>query len=91
MRRFLLAALFVLPLEGLAADPRTVVLEVRNMTCDLCSLTVRKALEKVPGVVAAKVDFERKTATVTFDPARAQVEALLSATTNAGFPAVARN
>lgn len=33
-----------------------------------------------------KVDSETKTATVTYDPDKAQPEALIKATTNAGFP-----
>ncbi len=47
---------------------------------------MRKALEKVPGVAGVKVDFETKTATVTFDPARTDVEVLTRATTEAGYP-----
>jgi mercuric ion binding protein len=59
MRRLLLsAALALFPLAALAGIPQTVTLDVKNMTCALCPITVRKALEKVPGVSDAKVDFE---------------------------------
>ncbi|RDK03436.1 mercury resistance system periplasmic binding protein MerP [Paraburkholderia lacunae] len=81
-----LAALAALPLLTLAAAPRTVTLDVKNMTCELCPVTVRKSLEKVPGVSAVKVDFDGKTATVTYDPAKAQPDALTRATANAGYP-----
>jgi mercuric ion binding protein len=37
-------------------------------------------------VSAATVDFEHKTATVTFDPSRVTPTALTEATTDAGFP-----
>lgn len=84
----LLAALT--PTFALAAPPRTVVLEVRNMTCALCPLTVRKSLEKVPGVNRAEVDFAGKTATVVFDADQTSPEALAKATTDAGFPAAVR-
>jgi len=47
------------------ADSR---LDVQNMTCELCPITVKKALGKVPGVADAKIDLGKKTATVTFDP-----------------------
>jgi len=30
------------------------------MTYALCPITVRKALEKIPGVAETKVDFDRK-------------------------------
>lgn len=86
MRKLLIAALVAIPLATLAAPPKTVTLDVQNMTCELCPITVKKSLEKVPGVGAVKIDFAKKTATVTYDPDKAQPEALTVATTNAGYP-----
>ncbi len=86
MRKFLIAALAVLPLAALAATPETVTLDVKNMTCKLCPITVRKSLEKVSGVSVVKVNFDSKTATVTYDPDKVQPESLTRATTNAGYP-----
>ncbi|MGH8333013.1 MAG: mercury resistance system periplasmic binding protein MerP [Pseudomonas fluorescens] len=86
MRKLLLAVLTTLPLSALAAPPKTVTLDVKNMTCELCPITVRKSLEQVSGVQSAKVDFDKKTVTVTFDPDKAQPDALIKATTNAGYP-----
>ena len=86
MRKLLLIALFAAPITALAASAQTVVLDVQNMTCDLCPITVKKALGKVSGVADAKVDLGKKTATVTFDPDKANVAALVKATTDAGFP-----
>lgn len=86
MRKLLMAVLVALPLAALAATSKTVTLDVKNMTCELCPITVKKSLEKVPGVSAVKVDFDKKTATVTFDADKAQSEALTKATTNAGYP-----
>jgi mercuric ion binding protein len=91
MRKLLFTALLALPLSALAADPQTVVLDVQNMTCELCPITVKKALDKVPGVAATKIDLAKKTATVKFDPERANVAALVKATTNAGYPSTAHN
>lgn len=90
MRKLLLAALVALPLTALAATRKTVELNVQNMTCELCPLTVKKSLEKVPGVSAVKVDFDHKTATVSYDADKAQPEALTKATTNAGYPSTVR-
>ena len=69
-----------------AAKFATVVLHVENMTCSACPITVRKALEKVPGVNEAKVDLKTQTATVHFDPAKTSAGALTAATANAGYP-----
>lgn len=64
-----------------------VELAVPGMTCPACPITVRKALEAVPGVLAAEVDFEHKSARVRYDPDQATPEQLLQATANAGYPA----
>lgn len=86
MRKLLIAALVAIPLATLAATPKTVTLDVKNMTCGTCPITVKKSLEKVPGVSTVKVDFDKKTATVTYDADKAQPETLTMATKNAGYP-----
>ena len=72
--------------HGSWAAEKIVTLNVDNMTCETCPITVRESLAKVPGVIKVVVSFERKTAVVTFDDARATPDALISATTNAGYP-----
>lgn len=70
------------------AQSKTVTLTVENMTCSMCPITVRKALEKVPGVIRAEAKYEGEGAgwaKVTFDPARTTVQALTEATANAGY------
>lgn len=89
MRNLLIATLLATSFATLAAQPQTVVLDVQNMTCELCPVTVKKALDKVPGVAAIKVDFDKKTATVKFDPDKANLATLVKATTNAGYPSSA--
>ncbi len=69
-----------------AGASRTATLAVHNMGCAVCPITVRKALEKVPGVDSAKVDFNSKRAVVAYDPAKTTLEALTKATADAGFP-----
>jgi len=90
MRRLLVAALAALSLATLAGETQTLRLEVSNMTCALCPITVKKALEQVCGVSAVEVDFSKKTATVSFDPATTTPQALTEATTNAGYPSTVR-
>ncbi|MGH6881247.1 MAG: heavy-metal-associated domain-containing protein [Hypericibacter sp.] len=41
----------------------------------------------VPGVAKVAVSFEAKTATVTFDDARTNPDAIATASMNAGYPA----
>jgi len=72
------------------AAPKTVALDVPGMTCELCPLTVRKALQKVQGVEKVAVSYERKEAVVTFDDAKTSVEALMNATKDAGYPATVK-
>lgn len=73
-------------LPAFAGAPQMVVLDVQNMTCAVCPVTVKKALENVTGVAEAKIDFEYKTATVKFDPDKARIAELIKATANAGYP-----
>lgn len=83
---FLLVSMFASINVATAAENKVVTLDIPGMTCKFCPITVRKALEKVPGVVEAKSDYDTKTATVTFDPQKTSVEALTKATANTGYP-----
>ncbi len=65
---------------------KTVTLAVKNMTCRMCPITIRKSLEKVEGVISASANFDSKTATVSFDSRKTNIETLIAATTNAGYP-----
>jgi mercuric ion binding protein len=88
MNRFvLLSALVALPFSLFAGTLQTVTLDVKNMTCAVCPITVKKALEKVAGVTSATVNFDKKQAQVTFDDGVATVDKLREATANAGYPA----
>jgi mercuric ion binding protein len=68
------------------AASRKVTLDVHNMTCAVCPITVKKALEHVPGVQQVSVDFASKTATVQFDDTVATADKLTEATKEAGYP-----
>jgi mercuric ion binding protein len=68
------------------AASRTAILGVPGMTCSTCPITVKKALNKVSGVSKVAVSFEKKQAVVTYDDAKTNVEALVKATTDAGYP-----
>jgi len=78
-------AFAVVSVVTLAAS-RTVTLDVQNMTCAVCPITVKKALENVSGVQRVSVDYASKTATVQFDDTAATADKLTEATKNAGYP-----
>jgi periplasmic mercuric ion binding protein len=89
MRRFTLGSMSLLSLvvgAAHAAPPQTATLAVDNMTCGTCPIVVKKALERVPGVSSTTIDFDKKMATVTFDPDKVNSAKLTQATTDAGFP-----
>ncbi len=65
---------------------KTVTLSVPSMYCEVCPITVKKALTKVDGVTKVEVNFDKRQAAVTYDDAKANVEALTKATANAGYP-----
>jgi periplasmic mercuric ion binding protein len=66
---------------------QSVILDMQNMTCALCKFTIKKALQGVEGVEKANVDYDSKTASVTFNSQKTSVDALIKATTAAGYPA----
>jgi mercuric ion binding protein len=90
-RFVVLDALVAFPVSVFAGTLQTVTLELKNMTCAVYPITVKKALERVPGVTDARVDFDKKTASVTFDPDKASPATLAKATSDAGYPSSVRN
>lgn len=74
-----------------AAAVETANFAVKNMTCALCPVTVKTAMERVKGVRSVEIDLSAKTATVAFDPSMTTVEAIAAASTNAGYPATPKS
>ncbi len=60
---------------------------VDKMTCAICPITVRKAMQRVDGVKEVTVDIDTKTATVLFDSNLTDAKQIGDASTNVGFPA----
>jgi len=86
---FISAVLLTLPNVVFAAS-KTITLDVPGMTCELCPITIKKALQKVSGVSKVDVSFEKKEAVVTFDDSKIKAEALTKATGNAGYPSTVK-
>jgi mercuric ion binding protein len=57
------------------------------MTCALCPLIVRKAIETIPGVKEIDVSMESGTATVVYNDAATNPTELAETIANAGYPA----
>jgi mercuric ion binding protein len=94
LARILFAAASALGLLGapvaIAAE-RTVTLAVENMTCPACPHIVKQSLAAVPGVDRVQISIADKTATVTYDDSRTAIQALVDATTNAGYPSAPKS
>ena len=49
-------------------------------------ISVKRSLTKIDGVTKADVSLERREAVVSFDDAKTNIDALLKATKDAGYP-----
>lgn len=86
-------------LTSLAAQPtttevaatQTVTFAIENMSCALCPVTVKSAMQRVNGVRLVEIDFTTKTAIVVFDPAVTNIDAIAAASANAGYPATVKS
>ena len=74
-----------------SAAEKTVILAVKNMYCAACPHTVKASLDAVPGVVRTVVSYKDKTAVVTYDDAKVDLNSLTTATTNAGYPSTPKS
>ena len=94
MNRFVAHGAFVAVIvaspAAMAAD-RTITLAVRNMDCAACPSIVKASLQAVPGVASVAVSYKDRTATITYDDAKADVNQLTSATTKAGYPSAPKS
>jgi len=87
--RVVVVALTVL-VSATWATPRTVTLSVPGMTCAACPITIKAALNKVPGVTRVDMIYEVLDALVIFDDAKTNADALVKATTAAGYPSTVK-
>lgn len=68
-----------------AAGLTRAVFPVEGMTCATCEIAVRRALNKTPGVKAARVSVISKTAEVDYDAQQTTKTALLDAINSTGY------
>ncbi|RMG58773.1 MAG: hypothetical protein D6713_06895 [Deltaproteobacteria bacterium] len=65
---------------------KTVVLELKNLTCPSCAVSVRETLLSMEGVKKVRVTFQPPEAAVTYDPTAVSPEKILAETARLGFP-----
>ncbi len=65
-----------------------IVLPVQGMTCASCVTTVERALNGVPGVANATVNFATEKATVVYDPSVTRLSELASSVGEAGYQVI---
>ena len=64
---------------------KQITLPITGMTCANCVAAVERNIKKVDGVQAANVNLSSERATVEFDPAKAQLNEMLTRIDRAGF------
>lgn len=64
-----------------------VVIKTPTVQCEMCKDKIEKYLTREPGVTAVKVDYKKKTTTVTFLSDRNNIEQLKTSIANAGYDA----
>ncbi len=72
--------------QAASQESVTITLLVKKMTCPVCPITIRKALEKLPGVTDVTTDLKTRTATITFNPEQVKTTDLIHATSEVGYP-----
>ena len=85
MKIFTLVAGLLLPLWGQAANQK-VVLDIQNMTCSLCVISVNQALRETDGVIKAKSSLKTRQAEAIV-PEGFPTDTLLNAVAKTGYTA----
>ena len=92
MKRLTAAAFGVVLVATLAvwadAAPTTVTLAVEGMPCGGCAAGIEKALRATPGVLEARVSFEKGEAWVRYEDRTTTVEKIRTAIVEAGYRVV---
>ncbi len=87
----ILSTVALLAISALALTPafavsKTVTLSVPTMDCEVCPITVKKALGKVKGVNRIDVNPDKQIVLVTFEDTQTNAATLTETTRNAGYP-----
>ena len=78
--------IWLLVFQFAQAEEKSVTLHLPTMNCAMCPITVKKALMNVDGIIDARVTYGNNQAKVLFDDAKTNTNAMIKATTVAGYP-----
>lgn len=70
--------------DGGAVNEATAEFKVDGMYCSLCAANLGRVLEEQPGVVAARVDFDKNLAIVSYDASKMSAERLKATLEDSG-------
>jgi len=63
----------------------TTTIPVKGMTCMGCVASVQRVLKGINGITSADVSLEQAQASITYDPAQADLQKIKAAITDAGY------
>ena len=90
MKKLALTLFSVVLLNSASAKEQVVELDIPNMTCPVCPITIKAALKKVEGVSNVETSLDDKLARVTFDDEITDITSLEKSTAEAGYPSTAK-
>lgn len=70
---------------------KTSIFKIEGMNCDTCANTIKRLVEKQPGVRMASVSFVDRQARVLYDPQSVDEDHLIATIQEPGFRVVARH
>lgn len=70
------------------ADAKEVTIKIAGMTCGGCAASLQQALQETPGVLEAKVSYEKGEAWVKYDDRKITLARLREVINSTGFKAV---
>ncbi|MEO5579066.1 MAG: heavy metal-associated domain-containing protein [Gemmatimonadaceae bacterium] len=73
--------------QASAGRAATVVVQVKDMSCESCEKTIRAMLMRTAGVKSAVVSARRSSAIVEYDPSRTTPAAIVATINRLGYPA----
>lgn len=79
-------AIATLTLTPAFAASKSVTLSIPTMDCEVCPITIKKALNTVKGVSRIDVDPQKRIVLITFDDTQTNTTALAQTTKNVGYP-----
>jgi copper chaperone CopZ len=87
LSRYVFASAPVAAQTDLSNGLHRIVVPVEGLSCVTCEIPVRHALRKIDGVKSVQVSAASKTATVDYEPAKANPKQLVAAINSTGYRA----